>query len=148
MSGRFALSDEDVARLHAIADVLIEGTDAMPAPSAIDGYDVFLRRAVAACGHGAEALRVAIDAMPAAPDRASVEAFARDSGADFAIVGQMVSAAYYMAPEVLARLGFPADRRQPAEVEDFVNEYETGIFDPVINMAPRYRDVGPQGQSS
>lgn len=135
------LSDTDVACMAALANILIAGTGTMPSPAAIEGYNDLLRRAVAACGHPSPDIRAGIDAIPAQLDWVSAEAFARDKPEHFAIVSQMASAAYYMAPVVLDLLGFPTDRRHPAEVEEFVEEYETGIFDRVMSSAPRYRDV-------
>lgn len=136
------LSPNDIQRLRALAVVLIAETDAMPSPANVEGYDAILVRAVAACGHSPADIAASIEALADRMDWTAAEALARNAPALFAIASQIVSAAYYMAPAVLAALGFPEDRRHPAEVEEFVEEYETGIFDPVVNSLPRYRDIG------
>ncbi len=139
MTGATA-SDEQIARLRALAAVLIPATAEMPAADALPAFDALLRTAVRACGYSGTDIALSLDALPATLDWDSVAAFAAGEPDVFAIASTLVSAAYYMAPPVLEKLKFPRERQHPAEVEEFVEEYETGILDAVTARGPRFRD--------
>ena len=133
-------SDEQIARLRALAAVLLPGTADMPAANELAAFDALLRTAVGACGYAAGDMAAALDAIPAAIDWDSARTFAAERPDAFAIASTLASAAYYMAPPVLGKLKFPVERQHPAEVEEFVEEYETGILDAVTERGPRFRD--------
>lgn len=137
------LTDADVETFTALAAVLIPGTSRMPAIGEIEAFDRLLRTAVKACGYDGHRIRAALDRVPAMVDMDKARAFAAAEPDLFHIVGELASAAYYMAPAVLNALNFPLDRRQPASQEDFADEYMTGIVDPVTERGPRYRDTRP-----
>ena len=139
MTGAIA-SDDQIARLRALAAVLIPGTAEMPAADQVPGFDALLRTAVRACGYPATAIAASLDALPATIEWDAVKAFAAGEPDVFAIASTLASAAYYMAPPVLGKLKFPIERQHPAEVEEFVEEYETGILDAVSARGPRFRD--------
>lgn len=141
------LQPADIVLLTRLAEVLIPGTEKMPAVGEIGDYDDLLRRAVAACGYTEADLRAAIDAIPAGVDWEGARAFSLAEPMRFGIVSVIVSAAYYMARPVLDRLNFPAERRHPAADDDFANEYMTGILDPVTERGPIYRETGATGLS-
>ncbi len=145
MTGAIA-SDGRIARLRALAGVLIPATAEMPAADALADIDALLRTAVRACGYPPGEIALALDAIPQPIDWVGAKAFAAGRPDAFAIAGTLASAAYYMAPPVLGKLKFPIERRHPAEVEEFVEEYETGILDAVIERGPRFRD--PDGISA
>lgn len=134
------LEDGDIERLKGLADVLIPGTATLSAPSALSNFERLLRSAVKACGYPDVDLRSALDAIPPNADWDSTRAFATANQAGFDIVSVIVSGAYFMSPVVLGALGYPLERRHPAGPEEFADEYETGILDPVINRGPRFRD--------
>ena len=139
MTGTIA-SDAQIARLRVLAAVLIPGTADMPGIAELADFDALLRTAVRACGYTAEDIALALDALPPSVDWETIKAFAAGEPDLFAIAATLVSAAYYMAPQVLGKLKFPVERQHPAEVEEFVEEYETGILDPVTERGPRFRD--------
>lgn len=139
MTGATA-SDEQIARLRALAAVLLPGTAEMPAADALPTFDALLRTAVRACGYSGAEIAMSLDALPETLDWDTTKTFAAGEPDVFAIASTLVSAAYYMAPPVLRTLKFPIERQHPAEVEDFVEEYETGILDAVTERGPRFRD--------
>ena len=133
---------KDFGKLVDLAEVLISGTTEMPATGQIAEFESLLRRAVKASGYSDVELRAALDAIPDRSDWSSCKSFAKSEPGKFKIASTLVSAAYYMSREVLDRLKFPIGRKYPAADDEFLNEYETGILDPVIARGPRYRDPG------
>ncbi len=140
MSGRFP---ENLVRekLTALAAILIPSGARLPAADAVASFDEYLDRATLASGWSNEEILKAIKAMPDPVDWGSAKTMATDQPENFAMLSHIVSAAYYMAPDVLQSLGFPESRQHPAGVEDFVDELETGILEKVMNSEKRYRDV-------
>jgi hypothetical protein len=143
MTGPYLTSDQ-CEPLVRLAAVLIPAAGDMPAAYDVAGFSKLIINAARASGYTDQQVAAAVDGISDACDWASAEVFAQTEPANFHVASTLVSAAYFMVPEVLDKLGYPADRRQPAEVEDFVNEYETGILDAVTERGPRYRDVAGQ----
>ena len=135
------LTSADMAKLKTLGDVLIPGTATMPAIEALPSFNALLMTAVRACGYPEALLRRALDALPAQVDWAGAKTFHSDEREFFEPLSVLISAAYYMAPEVLAELKFPTDRRHPAGSEEFVEEYETGMLDAVTERGPIYRET-------
>ncbi len=139
MSG-VAATPEVLSRLRALATVLIPSAAGRPGAADLAGFDAWLTRALRACGYDDAALQVALDALPLQSSLATAEALAAADPDGFAMLSTLASAAYFMAPEVLRGFGFPEDRRNPAGVEDFMAEFETGIFEPMLAREPMFRD--------
>lgn len=140
MSG-CVLDEAEVQNLAVLGNILIPATETMPAAANVAGFAGALRVAAKSCGYEEAAIRAAVGLIGPDIDWAGSRLLAQTDPAAFAIVGTLVSAAYYMTPQVLALLKFPTDRQHPAEMEEFVSEYETGVLDAVIERGPRYRDV-------
>ena len=137
MSG---LGKSDMARLATLAGLLMPATEKLPAANAVASFDALLDAALNASGIPAEEISAALASLPEPLDWAGVRAFAERHPAAFEALALIASGAYAMAPEVLDRLGFPADRRNPAGQMDAADEYETGILDPVLDRGPVFRD--------
>lgn len=131
----------DTTRLRQLSEVLIPSDGNMPCASEIEDLNKWLERAIRSCGYSAQDQRAALDALPDDINWENVKAFSVSNLASFAILSTLVSAAYYMSPPVLAKLGYPEDRRNPADAEEFLQEYETGVFDKMMSRAPHYRRV-------
>jgi hypothetical protein len=134
------LEPHDTMRLKALAAVLLPETAKLPSAAAIQSFDTLLSLAVKASAIPIADLRVAIGVLPDHLDLKSVEVFAATHPVHFENLSVITSGAYVMASEVLERLGFPADRRNPAGPMEAADEYETGILEPVINREPVFRD--------
>ena len=134
------LNDADIEKLTRLAAVLIPATATMPAAPDVAGYTTLLRTSVRACGYEAAELRAALDAIPAGADFAIAKAWAAADRVHFDMASVIVSGAYYMAPAVLEKLGYPTERRHPAGPEEFLEEYETGVVDAVVARGPFWRD--------
>jgi hypothetical protein len=133
------IDEADVECLAKLAGVLIPASAAMPAADAVPGIRDALRVAAKACGYREADIRAALKLIDADIDWPGANALAAAQPEAFAILGTLTSAAYYMTPDVLALLKFPTERRNPADMEEFVSEYETGILDPVTERGPRFR---------
>lgn len=140
------LTPSDIAKLRGLATVLIPGTDAMPSIDELQTFDALLQTSVKACGYSDDNIRRALDAIAPEMDWAAAKALRSDMPESFEALSVFVSASYYMAPEVLGRLKFPIDRRHPAGPEDFLEEFETGILEPVMERGPRFRDTRTSSQ--
>lgn len=127
-----------LARLRSLASALIPGAGGLP------DLDRWLDRALRAGGWPPPVLAAALAALPEAIDFDGAKRLATARPEAFAVLGTLVSAAYFMAPQVLRGLGFPEDRRNPAGTEDFLAEYETGVFEPMLSRAPMFRDPRQQ----
>lgn len=136
------ITAEDLAKLINLAVVIIPGTASMPSVTDLGGFGNQLQTAVKACGYSDAQIRATLEALRPKIDWSGAKALAADQPEKFHIASTLVSAAYFMVPEVLARLGYPIDRQHPADLEEFVAEYETGILDAVTARGPRYRDAG------
>ncbi len=135
------LSDPERDQLFSLARILIPASATMPAADEIENLGILLGRAAAACGYASDAIAQALAKLPHAISWESIRRYAAESPEDFAILSTIASGAYYMAAEVLDKLGFPESRQQPADMEEFVNELESGVFEPVIARAPSFRTV-------
>lgn len=135
------ISDDDLEKLTQLASILVPENAAMPRAGQIAGFAKLLRTAIKACGYSDSEIRAALDALQPGIDWAGAAVLAANRPQEFRVASLLVSAAYFMDPEVLARLGYPAERQHPAELAEFAEEYATGILDAVAARGPRYRDV-------
>ena len=134
------LNDGDIAKLIRFAAVLIPATGKMPAVTSIPGYAGLLQTAAKACHYTNAEVRSVLDAIPAEPNLANAEAWFKADPARFDMASVIVSGAYYMSRDVLDRLDYPAERQHPAGVEEFADEYATGVLDAVIARGPCFVD--------
>lgn len=128
------------ARLVALADGLIPGTDAMPAPGSVDVAGRQLDLVLRARPDLADGVRRALEAAPDTGDAiAWVDRYAKaDPAACDALVTALV-AAYYLHPEVQRRLGYGgqvAEEVRPDAYPDYVHE---GQLERVLERGPIYR---------
>ena len=139
------LSLPQIARLVDLADILMPATEKLPAPGTLASYTALLETAFVASGLTQDEVREALDALPSDVNWNTVTSFGTRHPAAFEILALLTSGAYVMAPEVLERLGYPDDRRNPAGPMDAADEYDTGILEPVISRGPCYRDPRTDG---
>ncbi|MFJ2684369.1 hypothetical protein ACIOYV_11590 [Pseudomonas sp. NPDC087342] len=136
---RVSISSEATNALTSLAKVLIPGTDTMPAIDQLPMFESLIQVAVKSCGYTDEQIELAISNIPGDVDWVSAKKYSEEMPESFNIAATLASAAYLMAPPVLEGLKFPTDRRHPADVEDFLQEYDTGILEEVTNRGPRFR---------
>lgn len=137
-------TQHDLSKLAALARVLIPGDGKMPAAAGVAGFDALLRRAIKAAALTEAETAAMLEAIPANVDWAAAKAFSAANPAQFETASTIASGAYLLAPEVLASLGFPTERRFPAGPMDFAEEYDTGIVDEVVARGQKW--VDPRGR--
>jgi hypothetical protein len=132
------------ARLAQIADGLIPGTDAMPAPSSLDVGGRQLDFVLASRPDLANDLRRALEAAHDADDPiAWVKRLAgADSSAHEALVTTIV-AGYYVHPEVQRRLGYPGQIGEVVRVDSYPDYVHDGLLERVYERGPIYRATPP-----
>lgn len=116
----------DRERLARLADQLIPGESGMPSASEAGAVGEYLDAVLAA--------RPDLQAPLAA-----VTALDRDGDPEgFAAITAAVTAAYYMNPEVAARVGYAGQRAIPFD-PDHRDYLEDGLLDSVRSRPPVYR---------
>jgi len=135
------------ARFVVLADGLIPGTDAMPAPGSVDvggaGLDAVLASrpdVTTALIRALEAADDVEDAIAWAAELADVDAIAH-AALVTAVVG-----AYYLRPEVRARLGYPGQTGVEVVADPYPEYVHDGTLERVLERGPIYRPTPPAGR--
>jgi hypothetical protein len=132
------------ARLVAIADGLIPGTQEMPAPGSLDIAGRQLDLVLASRPDLVDNLCRALEAASDADDPiAWVERLAaRDPQAHEAIVTAVV-AGYYLHPAVQRRLGYPGQVGEVVRVDAYPDFIHEGQLERVLERGAIYRATPP-----
>ncbi len=62
----------------------------------------------------------------------------------FQALSAVVAGAWLLTPTVRARIGYPGQRRDPARLEEAVDQISDGILAPVIARGPIYTSDGTE----
>lgn len=135
-----SLSTGEFQRFKTLADLLMPATAKLPAAGSVKEYESLVATAIDAASVPLDDFRSALAALPVSLDWPALRSFAASHPKQFETLSLIASGAYVMAPDLLNRLGFPAERRNPAGPMDAADEYETGILEPVVNRGPVFRD--------
>lgn len=132
------------ARFVHIADGLIPGTDAMPAPGSLDIGGRQLDVVLASRPDLADGLRRALAAAVDSDDPiAWVEQLAgADPAAHDALVTAVV-AGYYLHSEVQRRLGYPGQAGEVVVAESYPGYVHDGLLERVFERGAIYRATPP-----
>ena len=132
------------ARLVRIADSLIPGTEAMPAPGSLDIGGRQLDVVLASRPDLADGIRRALEAAGEADDPiAWVQRLAgADPSAHDALVTAVV-AGYYLHPEVQRRLGYPGQVADVVLADSYPDYVHDGLLERVYERGPIYRATPP-----
>lgn len=139
------LTSSEVSTLRAIADVLIPAAGDNPAATQEPDLDAGLRCAVDARADAFDA----ITAVLAQLDGASADAIDQalrslhaEQATTFQALSAVVAGAWLLTPTVRARIGYPGQRRDPAGLEEAVDQISDGILDPVLARGFIYTSDG------
>jgi hypothetical protein len=125
------------ALLAGLADVLIPAGDGMPSASAAAVAEDGLNQVLAAV----PSLGVSLaDVLARAEGRDPVEviaSLARSDPAAYGILTEVVTAAYFMNPDVRQAVGYGGQR--PSPLDPRVDYMEDGLLESVIKRGPIYR---------
>jgi hypothetical protein len=135
-----ALAEHLRARLVRIADGLIPGTDAMPAPGSLDIGGRQLDVVLASRPDLADGVRRALEA--AADDDEPIALVERLADADPVAHDALVTAivaGYYLHAEVQRRLGYPGQSGDVVPVDSYPDYVHDGLLERVYERGPIYR---------
>ena len=130
------------AVLAGLADVLIPAGDGMPAASAADVAEQGLDQVLAAVPSLGAGLA---DVIALAKGRAPAEVvadLARTDPAAYGVLTEVVTAAYFMNPDVRQAVGYTG--QGPSPLDPRVDYMEDGLLESVIKRGPIYRPT-PKG---
>jgi hypothetical protein len=125
------------AVLAGLADVLIPAGDGMPAASAADVAEQGLDQVLAAVPSLGAGLA---DVIALAKGRAPAEVvadLARTDPAAYGVLTEVVTAAYFLNPEVRQAVGYAG--QGPSPLDPRVDYMEDGLLESVIQRGPIYR---------
>ena len=141
------LTGSEVGTLRAIADILIPASGNNPAASSEPDFDAWLGRAVDARADSFGTITGFLadldGAGPEVLDQALRALHAGEPG-QFQVLSAVVAGAWLLTPTVRARIGYPGQRRDPARLEEAVDQISDGILDPVIARGPIYTSDGTE----
>jgi hypothetical protein len=130
-------------RLAQIADGLIPGTEAMPAPSDLGIAGRQLDAVLASRPDLADDLARALHAAEEGDAIAwLVQLAASDPAAHAALVTAIV-AGYYLHPEVQRRLGYPGQVGEEVRADSYPDYAADGLLERVYERGPIYRATPP-----
>ena len=140
---RRELTSEEAATLRRVAGALIPAGDADGeiAADTIADFDALAQEALAIMDPAFDSITDALEQLQHVRDD---ELFAWLRGLDqqepnlFYSLSLLVTSIYLYSPEVEAELGYPHPHRNPAPENQFVEELETGLLNPVIERGSIY----------
>jgi hypothetical protein len=135
------LPDELRQRLAVLADILLPGSETMPAAGAVDLAGVGIRQVLTSRPD----LRAPLEAVLAAcSDQDAADFVARlrsHDPAGWATLTTCVTAGYYMRPPVRQALGYAGQEGRVVTADEFVSWVTDGLLDPVISRGPLVREA-------
>lgn len=127
------LTDAEQTMFTQLADVLCGPSDRVAPPSAQAEFATWLVVALAARSDSFELL---VGLAAQASDVDDLPVWLRnlhDTEAEsFQVLSAVLAGAYLLVPEVKSAVGYPGQRRDPAGLEEAVDQISDGILDPVL----------------
>jgi hypothetical protein len=133
------LTTAERARLADLEVILIPAADGMPSARDAPGAGTWLDRAVAVRSDLLPALRRAVAKADGAKSVEAIASTLADDPAAIIALTVLVSGAYYMNPEVRARLGYPGQEARPADPPGTPTFLSDGLLERVLERGARYR---------
>jgi len=139
------LTQAEVSTLRAVADVLIPSSGDNPGATSEPDFDTCLARAIDARADAFDVITAFIAQIEgAAPEVIDqrLRALHTEQPEQFQALSAVVAGAWLLIPAVRARIGYPGQRRDPARLEEAVDQISDGILEPVIQRGPIYTPDG------
>lgn len=136
-----ALTDAELALVLRVADCLIPASGPNPKASDAERYTEYLRLALAARADAFDAVLDGAGKLAGVPDDelwGALKQMSAQDQATFEPLSAVVAGAYFMTPQVMALIGYPGQRRDPAPLDLAANEIGSGILDPVLERGSVY----------
>lgn len=125
------------AVLAGLADVLIPAGDGMPSASAGGVAEEGLNQVLAAVPSLGASLAVVLARAKGREPAEVVASLARTDPAAYGILTEVVTAAYFMNPDVRKAVGYTG--QGPSPLDPRVDYMEDGLLESVIKRGPIYR---------
>ena len=125
------------AVLVSLADVLIPAGDGMPSASAAVVAEEGLNQVLAAVPSLEASLADVLARAKGREPAEVVASLARTDPAAYAILAEVVTAAYFMNPDVRKAVGYTG--QGPSPLDPRVDYMEDGLLESVIKRGPIYR---------
>lgn len=141
-----SMSETELATFTRLADVLCGPSERVAPPSEQAEFPHWLEVALAARSDSFDLLMALADQAARSDDLAAWLRQLHDTeGASFQVLSAVLAGAYLLVPEVKSAVGYPGQRRDPAGLEEAVDEISDGILDPVLERGHFFvaTPVGP-----
>lgn len=139
-----ALSIEEVEAATRIGDVLIHGDSQLGPPGSFGEFPQHLDVALAARVDSFDLFVQHVAKAPAHHLAAWVRQCHDDSPETFQILSTVLAGAYLLIPAVRTGIGYPGQHKDPAGLEEAVDQLSDGIMDPVIERGHFYVPAPPK----
>jgi hypothetical protein len=127
------LTADELATLTDLADRLCGPSDRVAPPSQHDEFPAMLDLALATRDDSFEAITTASATAQNSADRSAWLRSLYDGDPKvFQALSAVLAGAYLMVPQVREAVGYPGQHRNPAKLEEAVDEISDGILDPVL----------------
>lgn len=127
------LTDDERTSLVALADVLCGPSDKAAPPSQQEEFNSWLELAIATRSDSFDLL---MNLTSQAATVGNLDEWLRQlhdtEPVSFQVLSAVLGGAYLMVPAVRTAIGYPGQRRDPAGLEEAVDELSDGILDPVM----------------
>jgi hypothetical protein len=143
------LSDEELATLWSVADVIVPATEQMPSLRDADADGSWLGRALAANPGLLDGLHRVLAAVEGNDVSATVRELYGSARPDFDVLATVVTSTYYLIPQVRQLIGYPGQTRNPARLDEAAEQLED-LLDQAMSRPSFYRPTpsnalpGPQ----
>jgi hypothetical protein len=127
------------ARLAALADALIPAGDGMPSASEAGVAGEWLDAIVAAEPGFGPALASVLEAADVADPAGELRRIETTDPAGWGTLTTVVAGAYFLNPEIAAKVGYPGRRAIPVDADPEPDWLQDGLLDSVASRGPVYR---------
>ena len=127
------------ARLAALADALIPAGDGMPSASEAGVAGEWLDAVVAAEPGYGPALAIVLEAADVSDPAGELRRIETTDPAGWGTLTTVVAGAYFLNPEIAAKVGYPGRRAIAVDAEPGHDWLEDGLLDSVKSRGPIYR---------
>lgn len=135
-----SLTSEQRGVFAGLADFLIPQAEGMPSASQVDVHGAVLDRVLALRTDLQEAFLRGLDKCAGKPAGEAANTLNRTDAEALSAIGLAASAAYYMAPQVRALIGYPGQESRPDPDPDATPPYvANGMLQQVIDRGPIYK---------
>ncbi len=143
VSAKATLSEEQVATLRALGDVLIPAAGELLSWSEADPQGKWLDRALKARPDLVESLGALLDRAAGSDAGGEARRLHAEERPAFDGLAMIVQGAYYMNLKVRKRIGFPGQGKRPPFADEAEYDLRDDILDAVIERGPVHKQAPP-----